>query len=144
MMTRRRDHLIYRLGSRQLAGLYVARALSRRSRQRQRLRRRDAAGHGTENGRHTAADQHPTADRAPRRHLPTPSPSPTPSPTPMPPTEPLLLARQPERGEELQVDAPLVLTFDQAMDKASVKGAFAIEPAGRRAPGMERRAHGLV
>jgi uncharacterized protein YfaS (alpha-2-macroglobulin family) len=47
----------------------------------------------------------------------------------MPPTAPLLLHRQPDRGEELQVDAPLVLTFDQPMERSSVEGAFAIEPA---------------
>ena len=58
-----------------------------------------------------------------------PTPTPTPSPTPLPPTLPLLLYRQPERGQELQVDSPLVLTFDQAMDRASVQQAFAIEPA---------------
>jgi uncharacterized protein YfaS (alpha-2-macroglobulin family) len=57
-----------------------------------------------------------------------PTATPTPSPTPMPPTAPLLLYRQPERGEELQVDSPLVLTFDQAMDRRSVEGAFSIEP----------------
>jgi len=40
----------------------------------------------------------------------------------------LLLYRQPERGEELQVDSPLVLTFDQGMDRLSVEDAFTIEP----------------
>ncbi|MBN1641874.1 MAG: Ig-like domain-containing protein [Anaerolineae bacterium] len=57
-----------------------------------------------------------------------PTATPTPSPTPLPPTAPLLLFREPERGQELQLDSPLVLTFDQAMDRASVERAFAIEP----------------
>ena len=57
-----------------------------------------------------------------------PTATPTPSPTPLPPTAPMLLFRQPERGEELQVDSSLVLTFDQAMDRSSVESAFAIEP----------------
>ncbi len=52
----------------------------------------------------------------------------TPTPTPLPPTAPLLLYRQPDRGAELSIDAPLVLTFDQAMDKSSVEKAFSIEP----------------
>ena len=59
------------------------------------------------------------------------TPSPTPSPTPLPPTAPLLLYRQPDRGEELGVDAPLVLTFDQAMETRSVEDAFSIEPTVR-------------
>jgi uncharacterized protein YfaS (alpha-2-macroglobulin family) len=63
----------------------------------------------------------PTATKAPTA-------TPTPSPTPMPPTAPLLLYRQPDRGEEQRVDSPLVLTFDQAMDRRSVEDAFAIEP----------------
>jgi uncharacterized protein YfaS (alpha-2-macroglobulin family) len=46
----------------------------------------------------------------------------------MPPTAPLLLYRQPERGEELDVQDPLVLAFDQPMDEESVQNAFSIEP----------------
>ncbi len=57
-----------------------------------------------------------------------PTATPTPSPTPLPPTAPLLLYREPDRGQELQVDSPLVLTFDQSMDRLSVEKAFAIEP----------------
>ena len=57
-----------------------------------------------------------------------PTATPTPSPTPMPPTAPILMSHQPDRGEELQVNAPLVLTFDQAMDQGSVEKAFAIQP----------------
>jgi hypothetical protein len=58
----------------------------------------------------------------------TPTATPTPSPTPLPPVAPLLLYREPDRGEELDVDSPLVLTFDQAMDRVSVEEAFSIEP----------------
>lgn len=58
-----------------------------------------------------------------------PTATPTPSPTPMPPTAPILMYRQPDRGEELKVDAPLVLTFDQAMNRGSVEKAFRVEPA---------------
>ncbi len=62
---------------------------------------------------------------------PTPKASSTPaaSPTPVPPHEPRLLSRLPERGQEQLVDAPIVLQFDQAMDRASVEQAFAIAPA---------------
>ena len=48
------------------------------------------------------------------------------------PTEPLpptVVARTPARGEELAVDAPIAITFDQAMDEQSVIAAFSIEPA---------------
>jgi uncharacterized protein YfaS (alpha-2-macroglobulin family) len=69
----------------------------------------------------------PTVTQGPTS-TPRPTPTPGPTPTPMPPTAPMLLFRQPERGQELQVDSPLVLTFDQAMDRTSVEKAFAIEP----------------
>ncbi len=59
---------------------------------------------------------------------PTVTNTPTPTPTPAPPTAPLLLRRQPDRGEELPVDAPLTLVFDQAMDKTSVEQAISIDP----------------
>ena len=45
------------------------------------------------------------------------------------PTPPLVVSRTPARGEEQMVDAPIVLVFDQAMDKASVEAAFTVEPA---------------
>ncbi|MBN1583260.1 MAG: Ig-like domain-containing protein [Anaerolineae bacterium] len=73
------------------------------------------------------AIQPPTATAGPTS-TPTASPTPSPSPTPLPPTAPLLLYRQPDRGEELKVDSALVLTFDQAMDRASVEQAFGIDP----------------
>ena len=53
---------------------------------------------------------------------------PTSEPTPLPPQAPRLLARIPARGEELAIDAPLVLRFDQEMDQASVEAALEIAP----------------
>ena len=63
----------------------------------------------------------------------TPEPSPTsrpagPTPTPLPPMPPQVVDRQPARGEELPVDAPLLIRFDQPMDQQSVQKAFSIEP----------------
>ena len=51
-----------------------------------------------------------------------------PTPTPRPPSEPILVDRQPVRGEELQLDNPIVLTFDQAMDHSSVEKALQVSP----------------
>ena len=56
-------------------------------------------------------------------------PTPTPVPTPLPPQPPRVLHRSPERGQELDIQAPVVITFDQAMDRASVESAFDITPA---------------
>ena len=56
---------------------------------------------------------------------PTPAP-PTATPMPLPP--PRLLSRSPAPGEEQPLDAPITLTFDQPMDRASVEAAFAISP----------------
>jgi uncharacterized protein YfaS (alpha-2-macroglobulin family) len=58
---------------------------------------------------------------------PTETPLPTPTPLPLPP--PNLLFRSPAPGEEQSLDASVELTFDQAMDTASVEAAFAILPA---------------
>jgi len=73
------------------------------------------------------------AMETPKPGTSTPQPKATdtraPTPTPLPPTAPLLLHRNPERGEELAVNAPLVLTFDQPMDRPSVEKAFSIAPA---------------
>src|SRR4030042_271309 len=73
----------------------------------------------------------PTSTPPPTRVSPTETPTPKPSPTatPLPPGSPRLLDRSPERGEEQFVSAPLLLHFDQAMDRTSVEGAFKIEPA---------------
>jgi uncharacterized protein YfaS (alpha-2-macroglobulin family) len=45
------------------------------------------------------------------------------------PTPPQVVTRTPARGEEQAVDAPIILVFDQVMDKASVEAAFTVEPA---------------
>ncbi len=59
---------------------------------------------------------------------PTASPVPTPTRPPLPPT---VISVRPDRGEELMVAAPVVVTFDQPMDPASTRTAFSIEPAVR-------------
>jgi uncharacterized protein YfaS (alpha-2-macroglobulin family) len=51
-----------------------------------------------------------------------------PTATPRPPSDPILVDRQPLRGEELQLDNPIVLTFDQAMDHSSVEKALQVSP----------------
>ena len=51
-----------------------------------------------------------------------------PPPTPEVPPPPIMLARFPERGQEQSLEDPIIITFDQAMDKASVEAAFHIEP----------------
>ena len=60
------------------------------------------------------------------RATPTPPP---PTPTPLPPLPPQVIQVTPPPGEELPLDAPLQLTFDQPMDPASVEAAFTIEPS---------------
>jgi uncharacterized protein YfaS (alpha-2-macroglobulin family) len=60
---------------------------------------------------------------------PTPTPMPTPSPTPTPaPLPPQVIQVAPARGEELGLEAPVQLVFDQAMDAQTVEAAFVIEP----------------
>ncbi|MBN1180281.1 MAG: Ig-like domain-containing protein [Anaerolineae bacterium] len=59
---------------------------------------------------------------------PTSPPVPTPTSEPLPPTQPLLIARAPARGEEAAPEAALTLTFDQPMDTDSVEAAFHVEP----------------
>ena len=55
--------------------------------------------------------------------------TPTPSATPkLPPLPPVLVSRAPDRGEEQPVTSPIVLTFNQAMDRVSVEGAFSVAP----------------
>ena len=58
---------------------------------------------------------------------PTVTPLPTLTPLPLPP--PTLLSRSPAPGEQQPLDAPIVLTFDQPMERASVEAAFEISPA---------------
>lgn len=52
-----------------------------------------------------------------------------PTATPMPPLPPQVVSRSPARGEELPIDTPLMIRFDQPMNRGSVEGAFSIEPA---------------
>ena len=52
----------------------------------------------------------------------------SPTSTPLPPSAPRLLSVRPERGEELPVDAPIVLTFDQPMDRESVAASWSLSP----------------
>jgi hypothetical protein len=61
---------------------------------------------------------------------PTEAPSPTPAPPPAPPAPlpPLVVSFSPAVGEEQPPDAPVEITFDQPMERASVEKAFAIEP----------------
>ena len=54
-----------------------------------------------------------------------PTPLPTPTRPPLPPT---VVSVKPDRGEEQFIAAPVVVTFDQAMDPASTSSAFSIEP----------------
>jgi hypothetical protein len=76
-------------------------------------------------------DVTPTAGAAAAATEP-PAPSPTPT---LPPLDlpPVAVATSPQRGQEQPLDAPVVITFDQAMDEASTTAAFAIEPP---APGQ--------
>ena len=56
---------------------------------------------------------------------PTAAPLPTPTRAPLPPT---VVSVTPDRGEEAALAAPVVVTFDQPMDPATTRAAFAIEP----------------
>jgi len=69
----------------------------------------------------------PTPQPTPTAGEPTKTPAPTRTPLPLP--APRLLERQPAPAEVLPLDAPLVLTFDQPMDQASVESAITISPA---------------
>jgi uncharacterized protein YfaS (alpha-2-macroglobulin family) len=60
---------------------------------------------------------------------PTLAPTSAPTPTSKPAGAPTVIGRTPARGEELKPDQPIVISFDQPMDEASLKAAFAIEPA---------------
>ena len=54
--------------------------------------------------------------------------TPGPTPTPLPPVSPQVLERAPAPGEELGLTTPVLLVFDQAMDRPSTEGAFVIQP----------------
>jgi uncharacterized protein YfaS (alpha-2-macroglobulin family) len=73
------------------------------------------------------ATEEATITAQPSAALPPSTPAP-PTATPMPLPEPHLSSRQPAPGEEQPLDAPIVLTFDEPMDRASVEAAFAISP----------------
>lgn len=45
-----------------------------------------------------------------------------------PPEPPAIIAFSPAEGEEVKVDAPITITFNQPMDKESVEKAFSITP----------------
>ena len=51
------------------------------------------------------------------------------TPIPLPPHAPVITNRVPAPGEELRADAPILISFDQPMDRQSVEFAFGIEPA---------------
>ena len=54
--------------------------------------------------------------------------APTATLEPQEPVPPFVLNSSPERGQSQPLDAPIEVTFDQAMDRDSVEAAFAIEP----------------
>ena len=62
-----------------------------------------------------------------------PSPSttavPTDTPTALPPVPPQVIEHTPARGAEQKSVAPIILTFDQPMNRTSVEIAFDIQPA---------------
>ncbi|MCS7055454.1 MAG: Ig-like domain-containing protein, partial [Thermoflexales bacterium] len=55
--------------------------------------------------------------------------TPGPSPTPRPLVNPILVDRAPVQGEELAVDKPIELVFDQPMDRRSVERALRVQTA---------------
>ncbi len=57
-----------------------------------------------------------------------PAETPRPTVTPMPLPAPRLAYRSPAPAQEQPLEAPVVLTFDQPMDRASVEAAFTISP----------------
>jgi uncharacterized protein YfaS (alpha-2-macroglobulin family) len=57
-----------------------------------------------------------------------PRPTPTATPTSLPPQPPRVIDLRPERGEEQELEAPIVMSFDQPMDQPSVEAAWSIAP----------------
>lgn len=76
-----------------------------------------------------APPQPPTPTEPPARPAEATT-TPGPTATPRPPGNPVLVDRQPAQGEELAVDQPIILAFDQAMDRASVEQALTIQAVG--------------
>ena len=60
-----------------------------------------------------------------------PEPTFTPGPmlTPLPPVSPQVLERVPAPGEEQSLTEPVVIVFDQPMDRLSTERAFEVQPA---------------
>jgi uncharacterized protein YfaS (alpha-2-macroglobulin family) len=58
-----------------------------------------------------------------------------PTPTPRPLGNPIVVDRSPARGEELALDKPITLVFDQAMDRTSVEQAIRIRSNGTTVSG---------
>ncbi|NLD43192.1 MAG: hypothetical protein GX657_06840 [Chloroflexi bacterium] len=85
---------------------------------------------GCGKGQPAAITPVPTLEGASVLPTRTSPPAPTAEPTlaPLPPVPPRLTGTAPARGEEQRLDQPLVLRFDQPMDKASVERAFQIAP----------------
>ena len=66
-----------------------------------------------------------------------PTVTPLPSATPLPFPPPRLSQRSPAPGEELALEAPVELVFDQAMDRASVEAAFGLVSGDSAADGIK-------
>ncbi|MDP2989102.1 MAG: hypothetical protein Q8O57_00855, partial [Kiritimatiellota bacterium] len=71
----------------------------------------------------------PTAAPTQTPLQPTATLPPTPIPTPAPAQPPVLVETQPLPQGELLTQGPLILTFNQAMERASVEGALQGQPA---------------
>lgn len=69
----------------------------------------------------------PTATPAPTL-TPAPTFTPAPTPTPLPPVPPQVLGHTPAPGEEQSLTEPVIIVFDQPMDRPSVERAFKIQP----------------
>ncbi len=79
------------------------------------------------------APQAPSSSAAPTTSAPVQAPTTAPTPIPAPtatraPLPPAVIGTTPARGEEAQLAAPIVITFDQPMDAAATGAAFSIEP----------------
>lgn len=86
----------------------------------------------------TAATAMPGTTAAAPANTATVRPTAGPTATPRPLGNPILIDREPLRGEELQLDKPVVLVFDQPMDRATVEQAVQIVPQVQGAFRWER------
>lgn len=71
------------------------------------------------------------ATPAPPTRPPAATPTPRPSPTPRPLASPIVIDIAPAVGEAWPADKPVMLTFDQPMDRASVEGALRVSDGAR-------------